>query len=120
MVINFDVPNEPESYIHRIGRTGRAGAHGKAIMFVSPLEKPLFEKIQNTQKITIKTSDYKSIRDDKRVYSELRLDRSTDKPGARRMGKTARGHNPGRPVRSKHSARGMSPRHESGARRPHG
>jgi superfamily II DNA/RNA helicase len=35
LVINFDVPKEPESYIHRIGRTGRAGASGKAIMLVS-------------------------------------------------------------------------------------
>jgi ATP-dependent RNA helicase DeaD len=35
LVVNFDVPTDPESYIHRIGRTGRAGASGKAIMFVS-------------------------------------------------------------------------------------
>jgi len=35
MVINFQVPNDPESYVHRIGRTARAGASGKAVMFVS-------------------------------------------------------------------------------------
>jgi ATP-dependent RNA helicase DeaD len=39
LVINFEVPADAQSYIHRIGRTGRAGASGKAIMLVSALEK---------------------------------------------------------------------------------
>ncbi len=39
LVVNFEVPREPESYIHRIGRTGRAGATGKALMLVAPDEK---------------------------------------------------------------------------------
>ena len=38
-VINFDLPNEPESYVHRIGRTGRAGAEGIAISFCSRAER---------------------------------------------------------------------------------
>lgn len=37
-VINFDIPNDPESYVHRIGRTARAGRAGKAILFVTPRE----------------------------------------------------------------------------------
>jgi ATP-dependent RNA helicase RhlE len=37
-VINFDVPNVPEDYIHRVGRTARAGASGEALTFVSPEE----------------------------------------------------------------------------------
>ena len=37
-VINFDIPNDPESYVHRIGRTARAGRTGKAILFVTPRE----------------------------------------------------------------------------------
>jgi ATP-dependent RNA helicase DeaD len=36
VVINFDIPNDPESYVHRIGRTARAGRAGKAILFVTP------------------------------------------------------------------------------------
>ena len=36
LVINYDIPNDPESYVHRIGRTGRAGRTGKAILFVTP------------------------------------------------------------------------------------
>ncbi len=46
-VINYDVPQDTESYIHRIGRTGRAGRSGEAILFVSPREKrflPMIEK----------------------------------------------------------------------------
>ena len=38
-VINFDLPNEPESYVHRIGRTGRAGASGIALSFCSSSER---------------------------------------------------------------------------------
>jgi ATP-dependent RNA helicase DeaD len=38
-VINFDFPGDPESYVHRIGRTGRAGAEGKAITFVTGAEQ---------------------------------------------------------------------------------
>jgi len=46
LVVNFDVPIDAKSYIHRIGRTGRAGAYGKAIMLVSPFEKPLVKDIE--------------------------------------------------------------------------
>src|SRR5687768_8221393 len=38
-VINFDVPEQPEDYIHRIGRTGRAGKSGRAITLVTPVEE---------------------------------------------------------------------------------
>ena len=38
-VVNFDIPNEPESYVHRIGRTGRAGAAGIALSFCSASER---------------------------------------------------------------------------------
>ena len=37
-VINFDLPQDPESYVHRIGRTGRAGKEGTAWTFVTPRE----------------------------------------------------------------------------------
>ena len=37
-VINFDIPQDPESYVHRIGRTGRAGRRGEAITLISPRE----------------------------------------------------------------------------------
>jgi len=45
-VINFDLPEESESYIHRIGRTARAGAAGAAVSFVSPEERNLLRAIE--------------------------------------------------------------------------
>jgi ATP-dependent RNA helicase RhlE len=45
-VINFDLPEVPETYVHRIGRTGRAGAQGVALSFCDEEEKPLLKDIQ--------------------------------------------------------------------------
>ena len=45
-VINFDLPNVPETYVHRIGRTGRAGASGKALSFCDHEEKEYLRDIQ--------------------------------------------------------------------------
>lgn len=45
-VINFDMPVEPESYVHRIGRTARAGASGVAISFCDPSERPALRAIE--------------------------------------------------------------------------
>ncbi len=45
-VINYEIPNEPETYVHRIGRTGRAGASGVAFSFCSPDEKGYLRSIQ--------------------------------------------------------------------------
>ncbi len=46
-VINYDMPVEPESYVHRVGRTGRAGADGRAISFCTPDERPALLAIEN-------------------------------------------------------------------------
>jgi ATP-dependent RNA helicase DeaD len=45
-VINFDIPNDTESYVHRIGRTARAGRAGKAISFVTPRETRMLREIE--------------------------------------------------------------------------
>ena len=47
-VVNFDVPNLPEDYIHRVGRTARAGATGEALTFVSPQEQGELRAIERT------------------------------------------------------------------------
>jgi ATP-dependent RNA helicase RhlE len=49
-VINYELPNTPESYVHRIGRTGRAGATGEAISFCDPEERSLLADIERTIK----------------------------------------------------------------------
>ncbi|MDM5209800.1 DEAD/DEAH box helicase [Cytobacillus kochii] len=45
-VFNYDIPLEKESYVHRTGRTGRAGHHGKAITFVTPREDKFLKEIE--------------------------------------------------------------------------
>jgi len=45
-VVNFDLPNVPEDYVHRIGRTGRAGASGEAVSLVSAEDRPLLAAIE--------------------------------------------------------------------------
>ena len=47
-VVNYDLPHVPESYVHRIGRTARAGAGGSAIAFCTPEERPLLRDIEKT------------------------------------------------------------------------
>ncbi|MFW5439938.1 MAG: DEAD/DEAH box helicase [Methylophilaceae bacterium] len=53
MVINYEIPSAPEDYVHRIGRTGRAGASGIAISLVSEDEEKYFEEIEKLIKKSI-------------------------------------------------------------------
>lgn len=46
LVVNYDVPYDTESYVHRIGRTGRAGREGKALLFVTPHQKRMLRDIE--------------------------------------------------------------------------
>jgi len=54
-VINFDLPNIPETYVHRIGRTGRAGNGGIAISFCGKDEHPYWKDIMKLIKVDVKT-----------------------------------------------------------------
>lgn len=56
-VINFDLPNIPETYVHRIGRTGRAGNEGLAISFCSKDEQPYLKDIEKLIRLKIKVID---------------------------------------------------------------
>jgi ATP-dependent RNA helicase RhlE len=58
IVVNFDLPDVPETYVHRIGRTGRAGHEGRAFTFCSEEELPMIRRIQ---KLTGKKIDKVSI-----------------------------------------------------------
>lgn len=55
-VLNYDLPNEPETYVHRIGRTGRAGASGLSISFCDVDEKPYLKDIEKLVKKKIKVN----------------------------------------------------------------
>ena len=60
-VINYDVPHDPESYTHRIGRTGRAGRSGEAILFITPREKNLLKAIERATRQPVSPLELPSI-----------------------------------------------------------
>ncbi|OOY61059.1 DEAD/DEAH box helicase [Solemya velum gill symbiont] len=62
-VINYDIPHDTESYIHRIGRTGRAGRMGDAILFVAPRERRMLRTIERATKQEITAMDLPSTAD---------------------------------------------------------
>jgi len=47
LVVNYDFPTSAVSYIHRVGRTGRAGMRGKAVTFFTDQDRPLLRSIAN-------------------------------------------------------------------------
>lgn len=53
LVVNFDVPREPEDYVPRVGRTARANADGEAITLVGPRDRRAFSRVESTLKISI-------------------------------------------------------------------
>lgn len=68
-VINYDLPDEPENYVHRCGRTGRGENTGQALSFCAPEERELLEAIEEytgeeIEHYDIPPSDYRAILDD--------------------------------------------------------
>ncbi|WP_438970164.1 DEAD/DEAH box helicase [Methylophaga sp.] len=70
-VVNYDIPYDTESYVHRIGRTGRAGRKGEAILFVAPREKRMLGAIEKATRQNITRMQLPSSEDiaDRRVIS---------------------------------------------------
>ena len=68
-VINYDIPYDTEAYVHRIGRTGRAGRKGDAILFVAPRERRMLKAIERTTRQTIELMQMPSteVINDKRI-----------------------------------------------------
>ena len=61
-VINYDVPFDSEAYVHRIGRTGRAGREGDAILFLDPREQHLLKRLEKATRHTIEQMEMPSVR----------------------------------------------------------
>lgn len=57
-VINYELPNEPESYVHRIGRTARAGAGGAAVSFCDLAERPYLKAIEKLMKAQVEVAEH--------------------------------------------------------------
>jgi ATP-dependent RNA helicase RhlE len=67
-VVNYDLPDQPENYVHRVGRTGRGTAKGIAISFCAPEEKQVLEEIQeyltkDIKVVEVDTEDYEATLD---------------------------------------------------------
>jgi ATP-dependent RNA helicase DeaD len=60
-VVNYDVPYDTESYVHRIGRTGRAGRKGEAILFIAPRERNMLRAIERATRQTIEAMNLPSV-----------------------------------------------------------
>ena len=63
-VINYELPRSPKDYVHRIGRTGRAEATGKAITLVTPEDEHHFKVIQKKMKVSVPREDGNEIKFD--------------------------------------------------------
>ena len=93
-VVNYDLPMMPEDYVHRIGRTGRAGADGLAISLVTPETKSLLKGIQKLIGKKIDEMDYKVPADafeplpsdDPRVVNQARIAEEERRAAAEKRG----------------------------------
>jgi len=99
-VVNYDLPNIPESYVHRIGRTARAGAEGVAISFCDHEERAYLRDIERLIRMTIPATD-----------------RRTGKPAGHAATQPAEARHGGRPHRGKQQ-RGHRGGHGGGHGRP--
>ena len=62
-VVNYDIPHDTESYVHRIGRTGRAGRTGEALLFVAPRERHLLKSIERATRQPLTEMQLPSVED---------------------------------------------------------
>ena len=90
-VVNYDLPNIPESYVHRIGRTARAGADGIAISFCDHEEAPFLRDIERLIRMSIPSTDK----------------RTGERPAHRPAQQNAGDRNGGRPHRNGRQQRGQ-------------
>ncbi|MEC3882144.1 DEAD/DEAH box helicase [Halobacillus sp. HZG1] len=74
-VFNYDIPQDPESYIHRIGRTGRAGGKGLAITFAAPKDKPALKQIEQHIKQKLERRSMENLSPGKRDKEEEKAPR---------------------------------------------
>jgi ATP-dependent RNA helicase RhlE len=88
-VINYELPNEPESYVHRIGRTARAGAEGAALSFCDRNERPYLRAIEALMKRNVTVTEHRLAGEASEAEVETpRRGRPSPTPKGRRRGRT--------------------------------
>ncbi len=116
-VVNYDIPNVPEDYVHRIGRTGRAGATGEAVSLVCVDEKKMFSDIERLIKRDVEYVVIPGFEPDLTVKPQPIQLRSTGHQPQRGQRGRAGGGGGGRSSQGKSAAAGTV-KSSSGARRP--
>ncbi len=81
-VLNYDIPTDTESYVHRIGRTGRAGRKGEAILFVAPRERAMLRAIERATRQPIEEMQLPSVETVNNQRIERFLGRITETLGS--------------------------------------
>ncbi|HVJ52415.1 MAG TPA: DEAD/DEAH box helicase [Aliidongia sp.] len=83
-VINFDLPRQPEDYVHRIGRTGRNGATGIAISFAAPADRQLVDRIERFTRAKLEPAVIDGLEPTFNFNFNSAAPRAARKPGPRR------------------------------------
>ncbi len=105
-VVNYDLPNQPEVYVHRIGRTGRAGERGEAVSLVAPAEREFLQRIEKLIKQKIKLRPVPRIENGQRIA----VDDFADKPMKKRPVKNKKQKkNPAAAYQPDHSKKAIRP-----------
>ena len=91
-VYNYDMPNVPENFVHRIGRTARAGRDGRAVAFCAPDEMSYLKAIQKVMKLTIPVEGGSPWEGSEEAPKPRRQQRGRGKPP---QGNRSRGPKPG-------------------------
>jgi len=119
-VVNYELPETPEAYVHRIGRTARAGAAGCAISLCDNAERPLLRQIEKATRQTLAFTDRRSLggRDDDGEAQRLRPQGARPQADGRRgnsRGPRREGQRPARPGQGVggRDRRASSRRHEA-------
>ncbi len=116
LVVNYDVPADPEAYVHRIGRTGRASATGTALMLVSQEEGYLLRRIERFLEKPVSLFQEEWTENYATPLTEADLSKSKTKRSARRKGGARRSAEAGAPAKQHPSSNEASPKNKS--RRP--
>ncbi len=118
-VFNYDLPNVPESYVHRIGRTARAGAEGIAISFCDHEERGYLRDIERLIRMSIPSTDRRTGKPVQQEATEHRAPRSRNGHPHKRGGNDRRGHHGQGEPRGPHGQAEARPHKAHADQRPH-
>ena len=116
-VINYDIPEDPEIYVHRIGRTARAGRHGVGWTFVTPEQGPLLTAVEHLANIHIPEKTYPEFKPGP-VPSDVRAQRERDQQRFEKLSERNRFQGPALPAAAQAKDAGSSSGSSAPAAKP--